>query len=168
MVRRRLDRYETDKRLVDALLYFTGPLGPVFEPCAGYGAIAQYFDPCVTADIDKTLGCDMHADARLVRVPAGHTVVTNPPFNLALPIAANLVRQAPCAFLLRISWMEPTVERRTFLSKYPPTGLIYCPRVSFTGNGKKDSVTLAWHLWNVPTKVPGKPIATRPINVYCL
>jgi hypothetical protein len=34
-----------------------------------------------------------------------------------------------------------------WLAEHPPTKLIVLPRISFTGDGKTDSVTCAWYVW---------------------
>jgi hypothetical protein len=49
--------------------------------------------------------------------------------------------------LLRLSYLEPTEDRGAWLNSHPPTDLIVLPRISFTGNGKTDSVTCAWIVW---------------------
>lgn len=75
-------------------------------------------------------------------------IVTNPPFNEANRIVPAFVRAGHrCAFLLRLSWLEPTGDRQDFLAENPPSGLIVLPRYSFTGDGKTDSATAAWMLW---------------------
>lgn len=124
------------------------------EPCAGDGAITAellpFFECLQTSDIDPTRNVGSIGDARTLRVRPKDTVITNPPFNQAIEIVRNFVEQrAMCAFLLRLSFLEPTEARGNWLAKNPPAGLIILPRISFTGDGKTDSVTCAWMVWNV-------------------
>ena len=58
------------------------------------------------------------------------------------------------AFLLRLSFVEPTNERGDWLEKNPPTGRITLPRYSFTGDGRSDSVTAEWMIWHKDRTVP--------------
>lgn len=81
----------------------------------------------------------------------GHDwVITNPPFNQAAKIVplAHKYAQRGIAMLLRLSFLEPVEDRGAWLNANPPTGMIVLPRISFTGNGKTDSVTFAWMVWD--------------------
>lgn len=133
------------------------------EPCCGDGAIAgaleRYFATVWTSDIVKRYGVDSIADAKTLEVHKSVAVITNPPFNQALEIVSNFVKQGvKCAFLLRLSFLEPTEARGPFLVQHPPAGLISIPRISFTGDGKTDSVSCGWLVWNVP------PIGIRVVS----
>jgi len=178
--RRKLDLYETGRHAVDALLRRVD-LGPsVLEPCAGRGAIVNpivhtgrhvfsgdlnpEFDPA-GASRDALWWVERHELSTKV------DVVTNPPFSEANRIVPAFVRAGHrCAFLLRLSWLEPTEDmkrdgklipgRQEFLAEHPPSGLIVLPRYSFTGDGKTDSVTAAWMLWGFEMG-PGTPIAVQ-------
>ena len=157
-VRRKNDYYPTPGKAVLSLIKHCPSLADerqALEPCCGDGAIANVlkarFDKVMTTDIDDRWIVDQIADARYLKVAPGTAVITNPPFNQALPIVSNFVKQGvKCAFLLRLSFLEPTKERGVFLKRYPPAGLISIPRISFTGDGKTDSVSCAWMVWNVP------------------
>src|SRR5690606_35024671 len=116
--RRKLDLYETGRHAVDALLRRVD-LGPsVLEPCAGRGAIVNpivhtgrhvfsgdlnpEFDPA-GASRDALWWVERHELSTKV------DVVTNPPFSEANRIVPAFVRAGHrCAFLLRLSWLEPT------------------------------------------------------------
>ena len=164
--RRDLDFYETPGYYVEALIRRAGvlPDSRVFEPCAGDGAISRHFKVCDTNDIDPTRKADYNFDAAEGPYPlcrAWDWIISNPPFKQALPIVERAVeRAANVAMLLRISFLEPTKQREQFLLKHPPTGLIYLPRYSFTGNGKSDMSTVAWMLWNCPL-YPAIQVAPR-------
>ncbi len=157
-MRRKNDFYPTPSWATEVLLDYCPELHRnskgLVEPCAGDSAIADvlrpYFTSTLTTDIDPTRNVDMTADARTLVVSSDKTVITNPPFNQAIEIVQNFVQSgARSAFLLRLSFLEPTEARGKWLSDNPPRGLIILPRISFTGDGKTDSVTCAWMLWNV-------------------
>lgn len=154
-MRRPNDFYETPEYYVQQLLAAVKIGDKVFEPCAGGGAISRFFPSCRTNDIDHTKKADFHFDAADYNqwpqaCPPGlfDWVVTNPPFKDAFPILrAAFAFAYNVATLLRISFFEPTLERELWLVENPPTGLIYLPRYSFTGNGKSDSATVVWGVW---------------------
>lgn len=134
----------------------------MFEPCVGDGAIARTLAGertfVYTGDIDAQWAPQILGDAndhgfweeaeRIVS-DGMDWVVTNPPFNEAstiVPIAYNRAAKG-IAMLLRLSYLEPVESRGAWLNEHPPTKLIVLPRISFTGNGKTDSVTCAWMVW---------------------
>ena len=162
-MRRRLDQYETGAHAVDELRRRIEIQGPVTEPCSGMGTISRCFVDCDvrTNDIDPEMPSQLHEDARQLSLRCGDEwIVTNPPFGEVLSIVSHFVELgARCAFLLRLSFLEPTLARGSWLSARPPTGIIVLPRYSFTGDGKTDSVTCAWMLWN--TEPIGIQIAKR-------
>lgn len=156
MARRVNDFYPTPGRATELLLEYCPELlrtGKVLEPCAGDGAISnvlqQFFDEVGTADIDPQWNCDVTADAKTITTHS-RAVITNPPFCEAFEIVRNFVEQdLPSAFLLRLSFLEPTEKRGPWLKEFAPDGIISLPRISFTGDGKTDSVSCAWMVWNV-------------------
>ena len=168
-MRRKNDFYPTPKELTLALREHMGWDGKkslaFYEPCNGNGDISQIlkYNPVhmvTTADIDPTLRADYLLDATS-QWPKDITgsyslgmdwVVTNPPFNAAYGIIENLLSnkkyiKTGIAMLLRLSFLEPTNDRAEFLSLIPPTDLLVMPRTSFTKDGKTDSVTCAWMVW---------------------
>lgn len=185
MTRRKLDFYETGSAQVQALLDRVLLGSHILEPCVGNGVISLPLERAGlkvrTADIDPERPAQTHGDARSLqahvfthlgpaRVVFREDVVTNPPFNVALPIVQNFVEQGcRCAFLLRLSFLEPTAGTRrhpgraAFLSRHPPSGIIVLPRYSFTGDGKTDSVTCAWMLWGF-TINPAIQVAAQKEN----
>lgn len=156
MTRRPFDFYETTGELVDALMGMVSipANATIVEPCNGHGAISKRIgalrrDVTVrTYDIDPEKAPHV-ADARTLVYPNdARIVITNPPFDGAFPILVNAMQQGlDVAFLLRLSFLEPTVERGDWLRDHPPQALIVCPRTSFTADGKTDSVTCAWMVW---------------------
>ena len=168
MARKELDFYETPPPLVEALLSRVQIEGTVFEPCAGDLAIARFFPGCLTNDIDSEKDTNMHLDAthrdmwwKYLNRP-NDWVVTNPPFSRAQEILPHAFAWAEkgVAFLLRLSYLEPTAERgqwlhnhRGFLSHI----IVFNPRPRFRRNKKgqlaTDSVTVAWFVWEKPHNV---------------
>lgn len=136
----------------------------VLEPCAGRGAIAEvlrrqnYVGHVETNDLDPSTPSDTHLDAArpeywdAIRARTHNRPewgVTNVPFELANTIVPLAVRSLSLfATILRLSWLEPTEGRQTFLQSHPPSRLIVLPRHDFRGNGSTDSVTSAWFIWD--------------------
>lgn len=168
-MRRKNDFYPTPEWATRELLNQVTVRGNVFECCAGDGAIAKALAGertfVYTGDIDPQWSPMVWGDAlerqywreAETRVNSDYSdvqpgmdwVVTNPPFNAAaqiVPIAFNHANKG-IAMLLRLSFLEPVEDRGAWLNQHPPTDLIVLPRISFTGNGKTDSVTCAWMVW---------------------
>lgn len=159
MKRHNLDFYETDSRLTQTLLDVVGDInGRVFEPCVGDHAIARLFPSCMTADINPETSAHLHQDATLKKswTPLHHEfdwAVTNPPFSVAHKIIPFALQAANTgiAFLLRLSWLEPTANRGNFLKVYNSllsNLIIFNPRPHFRPDtNATDSVTVAWMVW---------------------
>lgn len=176
--RRPLDAYYTPEHLVTPLLELVRPTGRMLEPCAGDGSISRLLEKLprtavFTNDIDVGLrNVDTHRDAtdpdfwRKLR-HGNHLdwVITNPPFSKAKIILDHALRNADnVALLLRLSFLEPTLDRQDLLSECPPDALIVLPRHSFTGDGKSDSVTCAWMVWgdDIPLESQGIHVIRKP------
>jgi hypothetical protein len=158
MSRRENDFYQTPNWQVEALREHQFIAGKVLEPCAGDGSISllfnEYGHKVITNDIDAQWPTDYHYDATVENAwklcPVGiDWVVTNPPFNGAFSILKHAYQHVGrVALLLRLSFLEPTKQRGLWLSQNPPDKLIVLPRWSYTANGKSDSVTTAWMIWD--------------------
>jgi len=154
--RRRFDFYETPPWQTKALLRRVLIAGSALECCVGDGSLAKMLVDCkvVSNDIDPDRQADFHLDATRTeaweRFPKVDWVITNPPFNSAMTILKLAHRHARFGviFLLRLSFMEPTKERESWLSQNPPARQIILPRWSYKQNGSTDSVTTAWFVWN--------------------
>lgn len=157
-MRRPFDAYFTPASAVETLLKYAPIYGRVLEPTSGDGAIARplidHGCEVITNDLNPAMPALMHGDAT---DPAWWTkgngipwVVGNPPFNRAAEIVklAHEHAHIGVAMLLRLSFLEPCDNRAEFLAEHPPNCLIVLPRISFTGDGKTDSVTCAWMVWN--------------------
>lgn len=162
MPRLPLDQYETPPCYVAPLLELIGPLDGlcVYEPCVGLGHIARSLAcaDLITNDLDPQCEAMHHTDARTPHAWPGDPddrfdwTITNPPFSDALPILAHALRCSEnVAFLTRLSFLEPTLERGPFWTAHPPTDVIVLPRYSFRCNdqGKKqtDNVTCCWVIY---------------------
>lgn len=159
MTRRANDWYPTPSWATDMLAKRVQMAGFVLECCSGDGAIAKALQRTTpkahlvtTNDLDPKWEADQHGDATDSRWWDAQTcnwVVTNPPFNVAPKIVPLAVTHAfnGVAMLLRLSYLEPCAGRGRWLVEHPPTRLIILPRISFTGDGKTDSVTCAWFVW---------------------
>jgi hypothetical protein len=178
MARRDLDAYFTPPYMTNALLDLVPEIrGNVFEPCAGDGDISntlmdggkgrKRFPKIFTNDIDGDRDTHFHFDAsKPLLWPAKlgaaaeqiDWVITNPPYDhkILLPIVQNSLQFAKkgVAMLLRLSFEEPTKTganaRGPFLDKDENRIVkrLVMPRHSFTGDGKSDSVTVAWMIWS--------------------
>lgn len=165
--RRHLDKYYTPAFATRELLNHIHLTGNVLECCSGDGAISKELKVSCskhlgsgatiwTNDIDVEMQADFHSDMTQPWPFKFHNfqwIVTNPPFNQAPQIVPRAYDMASdgIAMLLRLSYLEPCFSRKSnraqWLSEHPPNQLIVLPRISFTGNGKTDSVTCAWMIW---------------------
>lgn len=174
MPRRPNDFYPTPEWATVELLHRIISLSGarILEPCAGDGAIAKVLkrtwgeDRIITSDIDPAMDIDFCMDAcddKVYDLLAPDAIITNPPFSLAHIIVPKAVKKASLlvAMLLRLSWLEPAMNRDTWLAENPPDRLLVLPRISFTGDGKTDSVTCGWFIWQ-KTPVRGPHIEVIP------
>jgi hypothetical protein len=154
--RRALDYYPSGTRAAAALYGRLPGIRHVAEPCVGTGDLVadSWLDVMWTNDIDHTRQADYRLDAAQreswLVFPRPRWVVTNPPFSQAAAILANALEFATdgVAMILRLSFLEPCAGREQLLLLRPPTRLIVLPRMSFTNDGKTDSVTCAWMVWS--------------------
>ncbi len=161
--RRQFDFYETPPWQTRALLRRSQISGVVLECCVGDRSLAKVLTNCdvVTNDIDPQRPAEFHLDASLPEsweaFPKVDWVVTNPPFNCALPILQLAHRHARfgVVMLLRLSFLEPTKQRAPWLCEHPPARQIILPRWSYKQNGSTDSVTTAWYVWLTNSKPIG-------------
>jgi hypothetical protein len=158
--RNAFDYYPTPGFMTRSLLHFHPTIAgsTVLEPCAGGGAITKVLRGAgcqvYENDLDPRHGHGYEQDAASLSfwlsAPRVDWVITNPPFNVALPIVQLAVNHARVgvAFLLRKTFLEPTDDRGPWLMAHPPTRLIGQPRYSFRGSGS-DSVSCDWYIWEV-------------------
>lgn len=165
------DYYETPLWMTASLLAHQ-PIDrrcQVLEPCCGDGSIvraltAAGFTSIITNDLDERHVANRHRDAtsldfwELKTISRVDWIITNPPFGVAFPILeqAVLLARIGVAFLLRKTFLEPTIARGPWFAIHPPTRIIGLPRHSFRGKGS-DSSACDWVIWErIPDE--GKPI----------
>ena len=166
--RRKCDFYETPPWQTRSLRKRIRITGSVLECCVGDGSLSKMLPDLdvTTNDIDQNREADFHLDATLAdswkSFPRVDWVVTNPPFNAAMPMLRLAFNHAAfgVVFLLRLSFMEPTREREAWLYEHPPNRQIILPRWSYKQNGSTDSVTTAWFAW----VKAANPIEIVPLN----
>jgi hypothetical protein len=145
----------------------------LIEPCVGDGAIVNAIshpnwfrcDISPQPDVPVNYVADMSLSESwgAIQQHYGYATITNPPFSCAFKILTNALWTCPkVAMLLRLSFLEPTRERGPWLAKNPPDLVIVLPRISFTGDGKTDSVTCAWMVWDKDAKQKGIIVSPRP------
>lgn len=161
--------YETPQTFVRYLASEVAITGDVFEPCVGTGAILTAmsalpeadFRRWETNDLDPRHPADTHLDAsdRLLwegRVQVVDWTISNPPFEPCVNIINHALRHSRVgvAMHLRASIHEvlKTGTRRTWLSRKPPTGILWLPRFAYqrsqtTGKWTTDSVCACWVVW---------------------
>lgn len=158
MARRPLDAYFSPEWAAEELITRIPSLdgARVLECCSGEGALVM---PMILAGAQVTMNdiADYPADHHLdVTDPASWKtlgtydwIISNIPFDQAARIVPLAYEHATegIAFLLRLSFLEPVKNRAEWLSTHPLTQQIVLPRISFTGDGKTDSVTCAWMVW---------------------
>jgi hypothetical protein len=161
------DFYETDERITDKLLQHVDIQGRVFECCAGEDAIVRVLRRQESiAQIDRAdlyrgeprfdaADRDAWSQRDLLSSEdcwAQDWTITNPPFTQAVEILDNALRHSRIgvAFLLPISFLEPTNGRGDLLQQYADcmTQIIsFNPRPVFREDGGGDRSTVAWFVW---------------------
>lgn len=169
-MRHAFDLYETKKHEIGELLSRVPINGPVIEPCCGPGMIARALNergqPTVTNDLNPAHCCHRSEDARKIEWGREYDrescwVVTNPPFKVAHEILVNHRRQGfRCAFYLRLTYLEPTLDRWEWLASHPPDGVIILERTNYKEGSGTDSVTRAWMIWGY--RMPRPIVVVRP------
>lgn len=174
-MRHKNDLYDTDIRLIKVLentsLINLLNTALILEPCAGNGVLSTYlkqkFYNVYTNDIIYNPSFDFNEDAtqkssNFWTITDYDLIITNPPFNQAECILKNAlsVTQKYVAFLLRLTFAEPTKKRAKLLQKYADNQIAFIPvnpRPRFKEGINPytnkpygtDSTTVAWFVWDV-------------------
>lgn len=164
-VRSDLDFYETPAWMTRSLLLHTPEIRGgtrVLECCSGRDAIAKVLRQTrgcqvFTNDLDsRHVLASSHGDATTAEYWAGapHVdwIISNLPFTVAFAVLQLAFGRAHIAFLLRKTFLEPTLDRGPWLSAHPPDRIIGLPRYAFRGAGS-DSVSCDWMIWH---RTPGQ------------
>lgn len=161
------DFYQTDERITLKLLQAVKIEGRVFECCAGEDAIvrvlqrqesitqvdrADLYRGEPTFDATDRAAWAHRDNQQAESIWAQDWTITNPPFNQAVPILDNALRHSRIgvAFLLPISFLEPTNGRGDLLQQYADcmTQIVsFNPRPVFREDGGGDRSTVAWFVW---------------------
>lgn len=140
------------------------PGSKVLDPCAGRGALSMFMASrgwrWRSIEIRKDLADDIDrrghdaitvGDALKVPWPSTHCVVANPPYGKALEAFVNAMwlhsrrHKVICACLMRATWFGEGDRAE----RWRPDCLMWIRgRVSFTGDGKADSSTHVWAIWD--------------------
>ena len=149
------DHYDTPSYTIQSLLDNHMIAYPVLEPCAGNLSIANMLktDMVYTNDINP----DNPAATNLDYLQYNEnwdckyrTIITNPPFNIALDIIKKAMRDVSnngeVIMLLRLNFLG-SQKRHDFWQEYPPK-IIYVLsiRPKFVNN-KSDSTEYGWFVW---------------------
>lgn len=172
--RREFDRYCTSEFATQGLLNIVPELGgSVMECCVGNADIlmplinSERFNHLSSNDVDPSVMAAFHLDATQSeswqQFPKADWVVTNPPFaspapegkKRGKPIAHKILENAynhadkGVAFFLRKSHSEPCLDRRNWLKahRHELAYLINTERISFTDDGRTESVSCDWFVW---------------------
>jgi len=160
MSRRKLDAYYSPATVATWLLenqqVGISTTDTILECAVGDGAIAKPLESAgyrvMTNDIDPDIEADYHCDIRTWNPPSTvDWIITNPPFNViaeALPQMFESCNKG-IALFMRKSITESCFDRQDWLQKYENhmAQIIFCPRVSFTGDGNSDMVACDWYIW---------------------
>ncbi len=129
---------------------------PEEQPCAGEGAIVRMLNSnfkIFKNDIDINFDNPYYLDAGKQWHPEWQnikTVITNPPFNIALSVIINALEHVDFGgeviMLLRLNFLG-SQERKPFFNKYPPKEIFVLSQRPKFYNGKTDSIEYAWFVW---------------------
>lgn len=165
MSRRPLDFYETPPHYVEALQRVIGaPTGRILMPCVGKSQLrdALHLAPSsiiITNDLNPKRHAMTHLDAtrqrswaRMCSFGRPAWCIDNPPFGQELPMLRHALRYCDnVAMLARLSFLEPTIERRLFWARWQAgVEVIVLPRYSFKrvqGKRATDNMTCCWLVW---------------------
>lgn len=134
----------------------------ILDPCCGDGAILRVVAEVMPKvrrlgiEIDEgraTAAGAVCADALGPTSwgPTSAVVLTNPPFNLAMPFVHRSLAETsgPVVMLLRLAWLA-SQKRAPFMRANTPSVYVLPKRPSFTGKGT-DSADYAWFVWRDPS-----------------
>jgi len=170
------DRYLTLRVQLAALTPIVPISGAVLDPCGSdRDAVAENLPTlCSCAvrcnDSNSALPASSHMDATSAQfwdtAEQPDWVVGSPPYGNAVTIVQHALSTAKVgvAFKLRLTFLEPCLDRAPLLERSPPAGIIVLPRVTYrkqiTGSSQ-DWACEAWIIW----LAPDSGIRIPPISV---
>lgn len=160
--RQKDDYYATPEWATFALLNAEKFTGPIWEPCCGAGHISkvlarQGYEVESSDLVDRGFGIP-RVDA-LMELKNYPSIVTNPPYKLALEMAEHFTELGDkVALLLKLAFLEGENRHRFFQRNPPIKILVFRKRVSFLKNGipsEKDGfMAFAWFVWERGNTAP--------------
>lgn len=164
--RRAGDCYDTPAWCVRAILPHLKSLGKVLDPCCGTGAILDAVSAVpgattvgIEIDAVRAAACrqrhtthcrDALGGSWDTLWPWANTLITNPPYSLAMQFIERWQSEATCpvaAMLLRLNFLG-SQKRARFHRLHPADVYVLTRRPSFTDVGT-DSTEYAWFVWGV-------------------
>jgi len=147
------DHYDTPAYTTRSLLGVHTINYPVMEPCAGNLAIVKMLDggKVHTMDINEDMSTDHHGDyLKQKGVPKVNTIITNPPFNIALEIIEKALKDVAdggeVIMLLRLNFLGAQ-KRKKFWQSAPLKNIYVLTKRPCFINGKSDSIEYAWFVF---------------------
>ena len=159
------DFYPTDPAAVEAILNLESFPGTVLEPCAGDGAVVRVLlsrgyrvvsnEPYPRAGLTPDYSED-YLDLE-DKPPGVESVVTNPPFALALPFVLKTIALGidKHAWLLRVQFGEGKTRYTELFSRCQPARVWLFARRPYdmspdrpAGAKRGSMMTLAWWVWD--------------------
>ena len=161
------DFYSTPPEATEALLRVE-KFKNVLEPCCGDGAISEVLKAhgiAVTSLDLHDRGYGEYGHDFLVRTaPWKGDIVTNVPYNLALPFAQKAVEVATgkVCLLLRLAWLAGQ-RRKTFFKTHPPARVhVFSKRIprmhrpDYEGPKSTSTIEFAWFVWTPRFRGPSR------------
>lgn len=157
---RDLDQYMTDPCAVISLMAIERIPHNVWEICCGDGT--GMVEPLRAAghevrasDIDPKFGFEELDYCKAPAMDASVAIITNPPFQFALPILQKAISESDyVAFLLRTNFLE-SCRRMPFFLETPPNRvwissrrLPMMHRLGWTGPRASSNTCYAWYVWD--------------------
>lgn len=177
-MRHQFDRYDSPAWFLTHALNYLDLQGVVGEPCKGSGNLSNLFpliqgiDNYWTNDIDLSVESHYNLDAvspkNWQQFPKSDWIITNPPFKQAFPVLKNAHDNAKIGvlFFLRLSFLEPTKEKESWLYRNPPSLVLVLPRFKFkkgkTGRWQTDTLPIAAMAWIKGKGVSDSKVVTIP------
>ena len=155
------DYYATPESTTLALLKAEKFIGTIWEPCCGEGHIskvlaAQGYEVESSDLVDRGFGIPP-VDA-LMELKTYPSIVTNPPYKLALEMAEHFTELGDkVALLLKLVFLEG-IKRREFFERKPPVRVyVFSQRQAISKDGiptKKGLLCFAWFVWERGNTAP--------------
>lgn len=120
---------------------------PILDPAEGDGRLVRWMRESGIMAFGRDISSGGGDFLKSVAV-AEKTIVTNPPFSLALEFCQHALQLSDnVAMLLRLNFLAG-IKRRAWWRENPPNAIcVLSKRPSFTGKGT-DATDYAWFFWS--------------------